>query len=137
MTLRFMIAFCLALLVLPAIPALAADTDARVAVPSRDIARGEIIGREREIQQMIEVLCHRERANSPMLVGESGVGKTAVVEGLARMIELDPQKVPARLRNSHIVQLQMSGIPRRPELKSTVPFGRFTVRYPLLQIGSV
>jgi ATP-dependent Clp protease ATP-binding subunit ClpA len=69
-----------------------------------------IIGREREIQQMIEVLCHRERANSPMLVGESGVGKTAVVEGLARLIELDPQKVPARLRNSHIVQLQMSGI---------------------------
>jgi ATP-dependent Clp protease ATP-binding subunit ClpC len=69
-----------------------------------------IIGREREIQQMIEVLCHRERANSPMLVGESGVGKTAVVEGLARMIALDPQKVPARLRNSHIVQLQMSGI---------------------------
>jgi ATP-dependent Clp protease ATP-binding subunit ClpC len=69
-----------------------------------------IIGREREIQQMIEVLCHRERANSPMLVGESGVGKTAVVEGLARMIELDPTKVPARLRNSHIVQLQMSGI---------------------------
>lgn len=43
MTLRFMIVFCLALLVLPAIPALAAGTDARVAVPSRDIARGEII----------------------------------------------------------------------------------------------
>ena len=69
-----------------------------------------MIGREREVQQMIEILCHRERANSPMLVGESGVGKTAVVEGLARMIELEPQKVPARLRNSHIVQLQMSGI---------------------------
>ncbi|HKQ78464.1 MAG TPA: ATP-dependent Clp protease ATP-binding subunit [Blastocatellia bacterium] len=68
------------------------------------------IAREREIQQMIEILCHRERANSPMLVGEPGVGKTAVVEGLARLIELDPQKVPARLRNSHIVQLQMSGI---------------------------
>jgi len=68
------------------------------------------IAREREIQQMIEILCHRERANSPMLVGETGVGKTAVVEGLARLIELEPQKVPARLRNSHIVQLQMSGI---------------------------
>jgi ATP-dependent Clp protease ATP-binding subunit ClpA len=68
------------------------------------------IGREREIQQMIEILCHRERANSPMLVGEPGVGKTAVVEGLARMIELEPQLVPARLRNSHIVQLQMAGI---------------------------
>ena len=68
------------------------------------------IGREAEIQQMIEILCHRERANSPMLVGEPGVGKTAVVEGLARLIELEPEKVPARLRNAHIVQLQMAGI---------------------------
>src|SRR5438132_426013 len=68
------------------------------------------IGREKEIQQIIEILCHRERANSPMLVGEPGVGKTAVIEGLARMIELEPQKVPARLRNSHVVQLQMGGI---------------------------
>ena len=68
------------------------------------------IGREREIQQMIEILCHRERANSPMLVGEPGVGKTAVVEGLARLIELEPEKVPARLRNAHVVQLQMAGI---------------------------
>lgn len=68
------------------------------------------IGREGEIQQMIEILCHRERANSPMLVGEPGVGKTAVVEGLARLIELEPEKVPARLRGSHIVQLQMGGL---------------------------
>src|SRR6266481_2918507 len=68
------------------------------------------IGREKEIQQIVEILCHRERANSPMLVGEPGVGKTAVVEGLARLIELEPQKVPARLRNSHVVQLQMGGI---------------------------
>src|SRR5690349_11864233 len=68
------------------------------------------IGREKEIQQIIEILCHRERANSPMLVGEPGVGKTAVIEGLARLIELEPEKVPARLRNSHIVQLQMGGI---------------------------
>ena len=68
------------------------------------------IGREKEIQQIIEILCHRERANSPMLVGEPGVGKTAVIEGLARLIELEPEKVPARLRASHIVQLQMGGI---------------------------
>ena len=68
------------------------------------------IGREREILQMIEILCHRERANSPMLVGEPGVGKTAVVEGLARLIELEPDKVPARLRGAHVVQLQMAGI---------------------------
>ncbi|HYY56843.1 MAG TPA: ATP-dependent Clp protease ATP-binding subunit, partial [Pyrinomonadaceae bacterium] len=68
------------------------------------------IGRELEIQQMVEILCHRERANSPMLVGEPGVGKTAVVEGLARLVELEPEKVPARLRGSHIVQLQMGGL---------------------------
>src|SRR5258707_2787601 len=68
------------------------------------------IGREAEIQQIIEILCHRERANSPMLVGEPGVGKTAVVEGVARLIELEPEKVPARLRGSHIVQLQMGGL---------------------------
>jgi ATP-dependent Clp protease ATP-binding subunit ClpA len=68
------------------------------------------IGREMEIQQMVEILCHRERANSPMLVGEPGVGKTAVVEGLARLIELEPHKVPARLRGAHIVQLQMGGM---------------------------
>src|SRR5207245_10132054 len=68
------------------------------------------IGREKEIQQIIEILCHRERANSPMLVGEPGVGKTAVIEGLARLIELEPQKVPSRLRNSNLVQLQLGGL---------------------------
>ncbi len=68
------------------------------------------IGREKEIRQMIEILAHKERSNSPMLVGEPGVGKTAVVEGLARLIELEPEKVPERLRDSHIVQLQMGGL---------------------------
>lgn len=68
------------------------------------------IGRESEIRQMMEILSHRERSNSPMLVGEPGVGKTAVVEGLARLIELEPEKVPARLRDAHIVQLQMGGL---------------------------
>ena len=69
-----------------------------------------VIGREQEIRQMIEILSHRERSNSPMLVGEPGVGKTAVAEGLARLIELEPEKVPQRLRNSHLVQLQMGGM---------------------------
>ena len=68
------------------------------------------IGREKEILQMIEILSHKERSNSPMLVGEPGVGKTAVVEGLARLIELEPEKVPSRLRDAHIVQLQMGGL---------------------------
>jgi ATP-dependent Clp protease ATP-binding subunit ClpC len=69
-----------------------------------------VIGRNEEIRQIIEILCHRERANSPMLVGEAGVGKTAVIEGLARKIELEPEILPQRLRNAHVVQLQMSGI---------------------------
>jgi len=69
-----------------------------------------VIGRGEEIRQIVEILCHRERANSPMLVGEAGVGKTAVVEGLARKIELEPEILPQRLRNAHVVQLQMSGI---------------------------
>jgi len=69
-----------------------------------------VIGREREIQQMIEILCHRERANSPILIGEPGVGKTAVVEGLAQMIELEPERVPRRLRNAHIVSMQISNV---------------------------
>lgn len=68
------------------------------------------IGREKEILQMMEILSHRERSNSPMLVGEPGVGKTAVVEGLARLIELEPERVPSRLRDAHIVQLQMGGL---------------------------
>lgn len=69
-----------------------------------------VIGREGEIRQMMEILSHKERSNSPMLVGEPGVGKTAVAEGLARMIELEPDSVPARLKNAHIVQLQMGGM---------------------------
>ena len=70
----------------------------------------QVVGRENEIRQIIEILSHRENANSPMLIGEPGVGKTAVVEGLARMIELEPEKVPSRLRGAHLVNLQMSGI---------------------------
>ena len=42
-----------------------------------------IIGRDAEINQMMEILCHRDRPNSVMILGEPGVGKTAVVEGLA------------------------------------------------------
>ena len=44
-----------------------------------------VIGREREIGLVIEVLL-RKRKNSPVLVGEAGVGKTAVVEGLAQVL---------------------------------------------------
>ena len=67
-----------------------------------------VFGRDKEIQQVLEILCHRERANSVMLVGEPGVGKTAIAEGLARRIEFDPDSVPVRLRDCQIVNLQMN-----------------------------
>jgi ATP-dependent Clp protease ATP-binding subunit ClpA len=67
-----------------------------------------VFGREKEIQQVLEILCHRERANSVMLIGEPGVGKTAIVEGLARRIEFEPDTVPVRLRDCQVVNLQMN-----------------------------
>lgn len=67
-----------------------------------------IIGREAEIRQIMEILCHRDRPNSVMILGEPGVGKTAVVEGLANQLEMEPESVPKRLRNSQVVNLQMN-----------------------------
>lgn len=69
-----------------------------------------LVGREAELQNIIEVLCHLERQNSVMLVGEAGVGKTALVEGLARRIELEPETVPARIRDKQIVNLQLNAV---------------------------
>ena len=67
-----------------------------------------LFGRDPEMQQVLEILCHRERANSVLLLGEPGVGKTAIAEGLARRIEFEPDKVPVRLRDCQIVNLQMN-----------------------------
>jgi ATP-dependent Clp protease ATP-binding subunit ClpA len=67
-----------------------------------------VFGRDREIQQVLEILSHRERANSVMLLGEAGVGKTAIVEALARRLEYQPETVPPRLRDCQIVSLQMN-----------------------------
>ncbi|MFQ5465553.1 MAG: AAA family ATPase [Thermodesulfobacteriota bacterium] len=69
-----------------------------------------IVGRDDEIEQVMEILCHVDRSNSVMVVGEPGVGKTAIVEGLARRIELEPDRVPKRLRDKQIVNLQMNSI---------------------------
>ncbi len=63
-----------------------------------------LIGRERELQRTIQVLCRRDK-NNPLHVGESGVGKTALVWGLARMIE--EGRVPERLMGCKIYQLDM------------------------------
>src|SRR2546423_497779 len=69
-----------------------------------------VYGRDKEIQQVLEILCHRERSNSVMLIGEPGVGKTAIAEGLARRIEFEPESVPVRLRDCQVVNLQMNSM---------------------------
>jgi ATP-dependent Clp protease ATP-binding subunit ClpC len=67
-----------------------------------------VFGRDAEMDRVLEILCHRERANSVLLLGEPGVGKTAIAEGIARRIEFEPEKVPVRLRDCQIVNLQMN-----------------------------
>ncbi|HEU5360630.1 MAG TPA: ATP-dependent Clp protease ATP-binding subunit [Candidatus Deferrimicrobiaceae bacterium] len=69
-----------------------------------------IVGRDREIDRIIEYLCHKDRSNSVMIVGDPGVGKTAVVEGLAMRLEYEPHRVPRRLRAHQIVNLQMNTV---------------------------
>ncbi|GAC1326741.1 MAG: ATP-dependent Clp protease ATP-binding subunit [Chloroflexota bacterium] len=64
-------------------------------------------GREREIRRVITVLARRQK-NNPVLIGEPGVGKTAIVEGIARrMIE---GNVPAALLNKRIISLNLGGM---------------------------
>ena len=63
-----------------------------------------LIGREQELQRTIQVLCRRDK-NNPLHVGEPGVGKTALIWGLARMIEKG--EVPERLKGSRIYQLDI------------------------------
>ena len=64
-----------------------------------------VVGREREIDRVAQILGRRKK-NNPILVGEAGVGKTAIVEGLA--LRIAEEKVPAILLNKRIVMLDMS-----------------------------
>ena len=66
-----------------------------------------VIGRENEIERLIEILCRRTK-NSPVLIGEAGVGKTAIVEGLAQRIV--NKKVPTFLENKRILSLDLSAV---------------------------
>ena len=66
-----------------------------------------IIGREKEIERVIEILC-RKTKNNPVLIGEAGVGKTAVVEGLAQAIV--EGNVPELLQDKIIYSLEIGGL---------------------------
>ncbi len=66
-----------------------------------------VIGREREIERLAQILSRRKK-NNPVLIGEPGVGKSAIVEGLAqRIVE---RKVPHNLLDKRIVALDMAGV---------------------------
>ena len=66
-----------------------------------------LIGREKEVERVIQTLCRR-RKNNPLLVGEAGVGKTAIAEGLARRIVED--RVPEVLEDSIVYALDMGAL---------------------------
>ncbi len=66
-----------------------------------------LIGREKEVERVIQTLCRR-RKNNPLLVGEAGVGKTAIAEGLARRII--ENRVPEILNNAQVYSLDMGAL---------------------------
>jgi ATP-dependent Clp protease ATP-binding subunit ClpA len=66
-----------------------------------------LIGREEEVMRVVQILCRR-RKNNPLLVGEAGVGKTAIAEGLAKMIE--DKNVPAILEGSTVYALDLGAL---------------------------
>src|SRR5262249_61680448 len=64
-----------------------------------------VIGRKTEIERVIQILCRRTK-NNPVLLGEAGVGKTAIVEGLAQ--EIAKGNVPELLRDNKVITPQLA-----------------------------
>lgn len=87
----------------PALDYFSTDLNAEVRAGRID----PIIGREKEIDRMIAIL-NRKTKNNPVLTGESGVGKTAVAEGLARAIV--SEKVPANMLDKRILMISMTSL---------------------------
>ncbi len=66
-----------------------------------------VIGRDREIEEVIGILC-RKNKNNPALIGEPGVGKTAIAEGLAQ--RMAAERIPPQLRGKRLISLSMSNL---------------------------
>ncbi len=87
---------------------------------ARDGKLDPVIGRDNEIARTVEIL-NRRTKNNPVLIGEPGVGKTAVVEGLAQAIVAN--KVPEKLQAKEIIRLDMSAL-----VQGTAMRGQFEAR---------
>ncbi len=74
---------------------------------ARNHAIDPVIGRSEEIERVIQILCRRSK-NNPCLIGEPGVGKTAIAEGLA--LKIAEGEVPELLRDKRIVALDLTGM---------------------------
>ena len=109
-------------------PAIAPKSEVPVTLPTptldqqgRDLTKlarlgklADAIGRESEIDQIITVLARTQKSN-PLLLGDAGVGKTAIIEGLAWRIEQG--LVPATLRGKRIIELEMGGLTAGTQLR--------------------
>ncbi len=91
----------------PSLPSQLADLGVDVTQKARDNKLDPVIGREHEVERIIEILC-RKTKNNPVLIGEPGVGKSAIVDGLARAIV--DGKVPRQLQNNIVFSLNIGSL---------------------------
>ncbi len=89
------------------LPAQLEDLGVDVTKRARENKLDPVIGREKEVERIIEILC-RKTKNNPVLIGEPGVGKSAIIDGLARAIV--DGKVPAQLKNNIVFSLNIGSL---------------------------